>query len=80
MGRNRFSLRQVALTVETPNQFLFLIGMLLRSLKTLSSLSEEKHVDDEKKKVGKYKKDKQSKNEHEDSLSRLSTTSDERTF
>lgn len=68
------------MTVETLNQFLPLIAMLPKSLKPLSSPWEEKPVDDEKNKVGKHKKDKQSKSKHEDSLNQLSTTLDERKY
>ena len=77
---NGFSLGHVALTVETPNQFQLLIGMLLRSLKPFSSVCEAKLIDNDNKNVGKRKKDKQSKSKHDDALSQLSTTSAERKF
>lgn len=79
-GGNDFSLGHVALTVETPNQFQLLIGMLLRSFKPFSSVCEEKLIDNDNKNVGKHKKDKQSKSKHDDTLSQLSTASAERKF
>lgn len=54
---NGFSPRNVALTVKTPNQFLLKIEMILRSLKRVGSPWEEKHIDDQKYKVGEHKND-----------------------
>jgi hypothetical protein len=71
---NGFSPRNVALTVKTSNQFQLLIGMLLRSLKTLRSVCDEKLIDTDNKNVGKHKKDKQSKSKHGNSLNQLLTT------
>jgi hypothetical protein len=71
--RNGFSLGHVALTVGTLNQFLPLIGMLLKTHTTLGSVGEQKLIDNHNKNVGKHKKDKQSKNKHKKALSLRST-------
>jgi len=55
---NCFSLRYVALTLETKNQFLSLIAWVPVSLKTRCSAGGEKDADDEENKVNKHKKDK----------------------
>jgi hypothetical protein len=55
---NCFSLRYVALTLETKNQFLSLIEWVPVSLKTSCPAGGEKDVDDEENKVNKHQKDK----------------------
>jgi hypothetical protein len=56
--RNCFSLRYVALTLETKNQFLSLIERVPVSLKTRRLACGEKHVDDKENNISKHEKDK----------------------
>jgi len=56
--KNCFSLRDVALTLETKNQFLSLIERVAVSRKTRCPPCGEKAIDDEENNVSKQKKDK----------------------
>jgi len=55
---NCFGLRYVALTLETKNQFLSLIGRIPVSLKTRGPACGEKDLDNEKNNASKHEKDK----------------------
>ena len=58
LRENCFTLRHVALTLETKNQLLSLIARVSVSLKTRCPAGGEKDADDEENKVNKDKKDK----------------------
>ena len=56
--RNGFSLRDVALTLKTKNQFLSLIERVPVSLKTRCPACGEKDLDNEENNASKHEKDK----------------------